>query len=39
MHALTRVGIAEHALKGGSELSGGQQQHASLGRWSRAPTF
>src|SRR5262249_3331797 len=29
MRALTRVGIADHALKRGSELSGGQQQRAA----------
>jgi phosphonate transport system ATP-binding protein len=32
MHALTRVGIAEHALKRGAELSGGQQQRAAIAR-------
>ena len=32
MHALTRVGMAEHALKRGSELSGGQQQRAAIAR-------
>jgi len=32
MHALSRVGIAEHALKRGSELSGGQQQRAAIAR-------
>jgi phosphonate transport system ATP-binding protein len=32
MRALTRVGIAEHALKRGSELSGGQQQRAAIAR-------
>jgi phosphonate transport system ATP-binding protein len=32
MHALTRVGIAEHALKRGSDLSGGQQQRAAIAR-------
>src|SRR6266852_3330532 len=31
-HALTRVGMAEHALKRGSELSGGQQQRAAIAR-------
>lgn len=30
--ALTRVGIAEQALKRGSELSGGQQQRAAIAR-------
>jgi phosphonate transport system ATP-binding protein len=30
--ALTRVGIAEHALKRGSQLSGGQQQRAAIAR-------
>ena len=32
MRALTRVGIAQHALKRGSELSGGQQQRAAIAR-------
>jgi phosphonate transport system ATP-binding protein len=32
MRALTRVGIADHALKRGSELSGGQQQRAAIAR-------
>jgi phosphonate transport system ATP-binding protein len=32
MHALTRVGMAEHALKRGSDLSGGQQQRAAIAR-------
>jgi phosphonate transport system ATP-binding protein len=32
MRALTRVGIAEHALKRGAELSGGQQQRAAIAR-------
>lgn len=32
MYALSRVGIAEHALKRGSELSGGQQQRAAIAR-------
>jgi phosphonate transport system ATP-binding protein len=32
IHALSRVGIAEHALKRGSELSGGQQQRAAIAR-------
>lgn len=32
MRALTRVGIAEHALKRGSDLSGGQQQRAAIAR-------
>lgn len=32
INALTRVGIAEHALKRGSELSGGQQQRAAIAR-------
>ena len=32
MHALQRVGIAEHALKRGSELSVGQQQRAAIAR-------
>src|ERR1700752_1020927 len=32
MHALSRVGMAEHALKRGSELSGGQQQRAAIAR-------
>jgi phosphonate transport system ATP-binding protein len=32
MHALDRVGIAEHALKRASELSGGQQQRAAIAR-------
>ncbi len=32
MQALTRVGIAEQALKRGSELSGGQQQRAAIAR-------
>jgi phosphonate transport system ATP-binding protein len=32
MHALTRVGIAEQALKRGSQLSGGQQQRAAIAR-------
>ena len=30
MQALTRVGIADHALKRGSDLSGGQQQGADI---------
>jgi phosphonate transport system ATP-binding protein len=32
MQALARVGIAEHALKRGSEISGGQQQRAAIAR-------
>jgi ABC-type polar amino acid transport system ATPase subunit len=32
MQALTRVGIAEHALKRGCDLSGGQQQRAAIAR-------
>ena len=32
MHALARVGIAEHALKRASQLSGGQQQRAAIAR-------
>ena len=32
MVALTRVGIAEQALKRGSQLSGGQQQRAAIAR-------
>ena len=32
MYALTRVGMAEHALKRGSDLSGGQQQRAAIAR-------
>jgi phosphonate transport system ATP-binding protein len=32
MHALARVGMAEHALKRGCELSGGQQQRAAIAR-------
>lgn len=32
MQALTRVGIAEQALKRGSQLSGGQQQRAAIAR-------
>lgn len=32
MHALARVGIAEHALKRASLLSGGQQQRAAIAR-------
>ncbi len=32
MHALERVGIAKHALKRGSEISGGQQQRAAIAR-------
>jgi phosphonate transport system ATP-binding protein len=32
MRALTRVGIAEHALKRGNDLSGGQQQRAAIAR-------
>lgn len=32
MHALTRVGMADHALKRGSALSGGQQQRAAIAR-------
>ncbi len=32
MHALTRVGIPEQALKRGSQLSGGQQQRAAIAR-------
>jgi phosphonate transport system ATP-binding protein len=32
MQALDRVGIAEQALKRGSELSGGQQQRAAIAR-------
>lgn len=32
MQALARVGIAEQALKRGSELSGGQQQRAAIAR-------
>jgi phosphonate transport system ATP-binding protein len=32
MQALSRVGIAQHALKRGSDLSGGQQQRAAIAR-------
>ena len=32
MRALSRVGIAQHALKRGSDLSGGQQQRAAIAR-------
>jgi phosphonate transport system ATP-binding protein len=32
MRALTRVGIAEHALKRGCDLSGGEQQRAAIAR-------
>ncbi|MCX7311143.1 MAG: phosphonate ABC transporter ATP-binding protein [Alphaproteobacteria bacterium] len=32
MRAMTRVGIAEHALKRGCDLSGGQQQRAAIAR-------
>ncbi len=32
MEALTRVGMAEHALKRGNQLSGGQQQRAAIAR-------
>jgi phosphonate transport system ATP-binding protein len=32
MHALARVGMAEHALKRGCDLSGGQQQRAAIAR-------
>jgi len=32
MHALARVGMAEHALKRGIDLSGGQQQRAAIAR-------
>jgi phosphonate transport system ATP-binding protein len=32
MQALTRVGIADHALKRGANLSGGQQQRAAIAR-------
>src|SRR5712672_2904933 len=32
MHALARVGMAEHALKRGADLSGGQQQRAAIAR-------
>jgi phosphonate transport system ATP-binding protein len=32
MHALTRVGISDHALKRGADLSGGQQQRAAIAR-------
>ena len=32
MHALTRVDMAEHALKRGADLSGGQQQRAAIAR-------
>ena len=32
MRALSRVGIADHALKRGSQLSGGQQQRAAIAR-------
>lgn len=32
MQALTRVGIADHALKRGCDLSGGQQQRAAIAR-------
>jgi phosphonate transport system ATP-binding protein len=32
MHALSRVGMTEHALKRGSELSGGQQRRAAIAR-------
>jgi phosphonate transport system ATP-binding protein len=32
VHALARVGMAEHALKRGIDLSGGQQQRAAIAR-------
>lgn len=32
MHALSRVGIADHALRRASELSGGQQQRGAIAR-------
>jgi phosphonate transport system ATP-binding protein len=32
VHALARVGMADHVLKRGSELSGGQQQRAAIAR-------
>ena len=32
MHALTRVDMAEHALKRGADSSGGQQQRAAIAR-------
>jgi phosphonate transport system ATP-binding protein len=32
MRALSRVGVAEHALKSGSQLSGGQQQRVAIAR-------
>jgi phosphonate transport system ATP-binding protein len=32
VHALARVGMAEHVLKRGSDLSGGQQQRAAIAR-------
>src|SRR4030088_351052 len=32
MHALARVDMAEHALKRGADLSGGQRPHAGAGR-------
>ncbi|MBX2804595.1 MAG: phosphonate ABC transporter ATP-binding protein [Hyphomicrobiales bacterium] len=32
MRALKRVGIADHALKRGSQISGGQQQRAAIAR-------
>jgi phosphonate transport system ATP-binding protein len=32
IHALMRVGMADHALKRGSALSGGQQQRAAIAR-------
>jgi phosphonate transport system ATP-binding protein len=32
MQALSRVGIAEHALRRGADLSGGQQQRAAIAR-------
>jgi phosphonate transport system ATP-binding protein len=32
VHALGRVGMAEHALRRGCELSGGQQQRAAIAR-------
>lgn len=32
MRALSRVGVAEHALKSGNQLSGGQQQRVAIAR-------
>lgn len=32
MRALSRVGVAEHALRSGSQLSGGQQQRVAIAR-------